>query len=538
MERRAAQDRSKSVDKASEILSRNQEGVLKDKSNNKALFEMPSDFNIDKHLNSRLFKRFLEEESRLQKSKQKVVVEKETKQTQIKKEVQPPQPPPQLKNESPLRERKIPQFSQPSPDSPQSSQYQSMDSGEIKGYSQHIPAYIPQVDISRQNSFAHYPQFQFPSQQFMPPPASYFPSMYPQIFPQMQYSEMILRQQTEALQSQLQFLHQNDIKSKEEFEREKKELQDIISIKDNEIIKLKKALENAKYDIMDLEDQVRNGGNYNGEDFNNLQKRCAYLEEQLQKGNKNSDGYKERYEQSEMELKNANLSIEELERQLNKAREKIEELENRVNSNKNTSNAEKDLARAEDRIEMLEAELESSKKKCSQQIKQLTLENDQLKLQINQLKKAPSREDIDENPRYYEREEEERPIRAEEPRRNQNQNRESHSPLIRNMSRTNNSACVENALNWETPPRQFIKKEPKKPDVSPIPGPKNDNIDVMANMESKLNMLLVDKQRLENEYNRIANNAQNKRRKDELELEIDILNTNIGNLKNKLRSFR
>lgn len=475
------------------------------------VFDIPPSFNIEKHLNSRLFKRFLEEENKFQKSKAKVT-KKADNNEKARRDLTPQ---PQVKPETPPKEKKTVQYYQQSPETPKSTQYHSLD--EIKGFSQHIPAYMPQVDISRQNSFANFAQFQYPMQNYAP---NYYSNVYPQMqYPQMQFPDMMmLRQQTESLQGQLQYYQQIELKHKEELDREKREFQELLAIKDNEIIKIKKNLENARFDIMDLEDQLRN---CNSDDFNNLQKRCLHLEEQLSKANNKND--RDRYEDSETEMRSYKAKIEDLQRELVKSREKFQDLENK---NKNANVTEKELMKAHVRIEDLEIEIENYKKKYNKEIKQLSLENEQLKQQINHKKNRDEAED-----RYYEPE---APSRLE--RGNTNQ-KDSHSPMIRNMSRTNNSSCVESALNWETPPRSFNKKDPKRLDTSPIPSGRPD-IDPLSNMESKLNMLQSDKQRLENEYMRIPNTSQNRRRKEDIELEIDILNTNISNLKNKIRNLR
>ena len=58
-------------------------------------------------------------------------------------------------------------------------------------------------------------------------------------------------------------------------------------------------------------------------------------------------------------------------------------------------------------------------------------------------------------------------------------------------------------------------------------------------LEQKLDSLVQDKQRLEKEYSKLPDVCKNlaaKRRKEELELELEIIDTNIHNVKSKIRS--
>jgi hypothetical protein len=67
-----------------------------------------------------------------------------------------------------------------------------------------------------------------------------------------------------------------------------------------------------------------------------------------------------------------------------------------------------------------------------------------------------------------------------------------------------------------------------------------DNIVAVSNLEQKLMVLHLEKEKKVGEFGKmpeVCKTVASKRRRDELELEISILDTNIASLKSKLRTY-
>ena len=374
-----------------------------------------------------------------------------------------------------------------------------LETSEIKGTSVHIPSGAPGYNMSRTPSYAQMPQ------EFM-----HYPMYPPMFYPQY---DMMMRQQMEAMQAQLTQM------SMGASDRVKREYESLLQEKDFEIQSLKKEVDNSKLTVMELEDQLRHQNNREAEvlveENEDLRKQLA------EASNKDSDTVKK------LQRENSNLKsqCEDMYNELNYERSRADELENKLNNlKKKVSYLENELHGAHSHIEDLEAELNEARQYLNRMSRQQESET-------QNPKRIQSTYDL----------------RAEEQR--------FDTGPRRNIARTNNSSEVSNALHWnprdvsprpshsesvrELTPIQEREKSPfyKRERASSA----KRNGDAASNLENKLAMLQGEKQKLESEYAKIpehARNAAQRRRRQDLELELEILDTNIGNLKAKLRNYK
>jgi hypothetical protein len=460
-------------------------------------------------------------------------------------------------------------------------------------------------------------------------PGQFMP-MYPPMFYPPQPMDMMFRAPNYDLMHsqipqipQVPFYQNNDPRMKDELERQRREYEDQLAKRDAEIRNLQKNLENAKLDVMQMEDQLNNGGDMQRK-YNNLKVERDMLDRKYQANEDEIikltrqydqlkdtyDGLKVQYDDMdrsarakisdlERELRSLQVKLEDAEDEMNRERDRALDLERKFNAVKDKCMAyERDLERADDKILRLERELDDIRNKQAYESRSKNSEADALRRQVASLTQAiedlrrtgytkqeePVRssyskrrepepsyyryEEPDSNFSRYEepdysrrnyREEWDRPVqdmeegkdiynRKEYMRESDNTRDnlskrpiEDSGPIRgRNVERTNNSKSVGSALHWEDPGRQEpVRNEPARNERKSKRNSEPDG-NAVQNLENKLMTLQLEKQRLESEYSKIPEHAKQiavRRRREDLELELSILDTNIANMKNKLRGM-
>jgi hypothetical protein len=281
----------------------------------------------------------------------------------------------------------------------------------------------------------------------------------------------------------------NTEKIKEESERLKQEFVQVLNEKDSEILKLRKELEGSRLDYMELEDRFKAE---TGQESFELEQKIASLVEQNQKlldFNRNSTlEAKNRMNDLEAETRLVKQRNEELIKDYLREKEKNDMLEVRIATLKERSSLlENTNMQMQDRIISLERELESVNR------------------EIGYLRKRPEPEvflDLSPNTTRNCYDDYQRP----------------RLPNEDHYTRPRNSSNMDQ--HW---PRVSQDRSPLQ----------------RQSLEQKLDSLIQDKQRLEKEFNKLPEVCKNlaaKRRKEELDLELEIIDTNIHNLKSKIRS--
>lgn len=303
---------------------------------------------------------------------------------------------------------------------------------------------------------------------------------------------------TENFKEDYEKLKETHESLKEDYEKMKQEFIQIMNEKEAELTRLRKDWESSKLDVMELEDKLRDSGSA---DTQAMEKKINVLLEQNQKlleANRNCYlEAKSRYGEYELEVRMFKQRNEELVKDLMREKEKSEMIEVRMNTIKERASViETTNLQSQDRILQLEHEL------------------DAMYWEMNALKKRAS-----EKSDFYEM--------APNTARNYN---EDYLPRTRftdedSFSKKN----PRNSIGFSNEPQNRLRNTQEK---SPFQ---------RQSLEQKLESLLNDKQKLEKEYAKIPDvckNAAGKRRKEELELELEILETNVHNLRSKIRNRR
>lgn len=274
-----------------------------------------------------------------------------------------------------------------------------------------------------------------------------------------------------------------------EFEKLKQEFIQVLNEKDQEINKLKKELESARLDVIELEDKVRGS---NSQECFELEQRIASLVEQNQKlldFNRNSSvEAKNRMNELDSEMRLVKQRNEELIRDYLREKEKNDMLEVRISTIKERAAVlDNTNQQMQDRIISLERELDSFNQN-----------------QPVHKKRIDSNVYIDVSPNttrnFYE------------------EYRSARPPDDNFVPRPRNVSNQEHHWPRNTPDRSPLQRQ---------------------SLEQKLDSLMQDKQRLEKEFSKlpdVCKNVASKRRKEELELELEIIDTNIHNVKSKIRN--
>lgn len=277
--------------------------------------------------------------------------------------------------------------------------------------------------------------------------------------------------------------------STQEFEKLKQEFIQVLNDKDQEINRLKKDLESSRLDVIELEDKIRET---NSQECYELEQKISNLVEQNQKllefNRSSSIEAKNRVSEIESEMRLVKQRNEELIRDYLREKEKNDMLEVRISTLKERASVlDGTNQQMQDRIILLERELDSVNRD----------------IPLNK-KRAENNVFIDVSPNttrnFYEE---------------YRSNRPPEEPI---MNRPRNVSAQEQ--HW---PRGTNDRSPLQ----------------RQSLEQKLDSLVQDKQRLEKEFSKlpdVCKNVASKRRKEELELELEIIETNIHNLKSKIRN--
>ena len=326
-------------------------------------------------------------------------------------------------------------------------------------------------------------------------------------YPQYPYYPMYMLYPIEAFKDPIQE------KLKEENEKMRQEFIQIINEKDSEIQKLRKDLENSRLDVIELEDKLRDIG---GEDVQELEKRMSVLIQQNQKllevnRTINAEA-KGKFAELESDLRMSASRNEDLLKDLMREREKNEMIDTRFNTIKERSVLlENANIQAQDRILSLEKELDTVYRDLNQSKKRGYAErNEYFDISPN-----TARND------YYEC----------IPNTARNFYEEySSRPREQTMQDDSMSSYKNQRNNFTNQNEQTVNRLRNTQEKSPLQ---------RQSLDQKLDSLINDKQRLEKEYSKlpeVCKNISSKRRKEELELELEILDTNIHNIKSKIRN--
>lgn len=279
-------------------------------------------------------------------------------------------------------------------------------------------------------------------------------------------------------------------RNKIETEKLKHEFIQTLNEKDAEITRLRKELESSKLDLMVLEDRIRSES---GQESYELEQKIASLVEQNQKlldyNRTASVEAKSRMNELESEIRLIKQRNEELIKDYLREKEKNDMMEVRMATLKErTAILDNTNLQMQDRIFGLERDLESAHR------------------ELSYVKKRPDGDVfIDVTPNttrncYDDYQRHRIPV-------------EDHYPV-----RPRGSSNMDQHWQRNTQDRSPLQRQ---------------------SLEQKLDSLVQDKQRLEKEYSKLPDVCKNlaaKRRKEELELELEIIDTNIHNVKSKIRS--
>jgi hypothetical protein len=285
-------------------------------------------------------------------------------------------------------------------------------------------------------------------------------------------------------------------KLKDDAEKPKSEFIQLLNEKEAEISKLKKQLESSQLDVMELEDKIRD---YSVSDTQELEKKINFLVEQNQKllesNRMISNESRAKCNEIEAELRSLKQRNEEVLKDYYKEKEKNDSLELRMNIVKErTAVLENSTIQLQDRVMYLERELDAAYRE----------------------KNTLNKRGFNDREEYFD-------YIPNTARNFQDDYPKPRSQFVLDESFNNRNSRQSSNLYPEP------SKE-KPADKSPIQ---------KLSLEQKLDSLICDKQRLEKEYAKqpeVCKNIASKRRKEELELELEILETNIQNIRSKIRN--
>ncbi|OMJ70869.1 hypothetical protein SteCoe_31055 [Stentor coeruleus] len=287
---------------------------------------------------------------------------------------------------------------------------------------------------------------------------------------------------------------------KEESEKLKQEFIQILNEKDAELQKMRKELDSSKLDVMVLEDKLRDAECHDSQE---LEKRIAALLEQnsklLEANRLLSAESRGKMTEMESELKHFKQRNEEILKDYLREKEKTEMLEVRMNTIKERALVmESANVQLQERVIATERDLENAFREIKA-LKKVRIMDEGEYFEIAPNTTRNFHDDFQMRPRHVGYAEENNVFRR-----------------TRGVSETQN----ENLGNWQR----------NNQDKSPM---------LRQSLDQKLDTLLNEKQQLEKEYAKlpdVCKNLASKRRKEELELELEIIDTNIHNLKSKIRN--
>lgn len=333
----------------------------------------------------------------------------------------------------------------------------------------------------------------------------------------------------------------------------KEKYEGIIQKKNAEIKKLQKSQDLLKKQVSDL--KTLNTENEENEiKFREYKSNSELYQRKLAQVEAESDGFKrqleyiretcetykvkiEEYERSsrnktqdiERELRSYKERAEVLDRQLEREKQKNSELERKFSKSKDRIFAlENDLNRAEDRNKRLEKEVQDSKDRISHESTQQIRETEYLRRKIEDLTQEivkSSRNSYTPGQRF------------EHPEENlftksYSRNYREEEPEFRPKSRTIDRREFKDYNEKKYEPDNWQMKE--------ILSPKNRPPESTQSLETKLMNMQLEKKRLEDDLSKIPSHGRRLaqiKRQQEIELKLEILNTNISALKTKLRHY-
>lgn len=400
--------------------------------------------------------------------------------------------------------------------------------------------------------------------------------MYPVYY---QNSEsLLIKQQLESLQSQMLAQNQGiENRHREELDKLRRDFEEMIKRKDNEIKKLQRVPldEHTEYDLMEKLRQI-------SREKEILENKTGYLEEQLTNIRRNyeqlktvAQTFKTNLEEQEKQFRNIVKDLEKETRSIKdkldekseeskRDKEKSENLQGKVIKLKDkTAQQSREILRIEERNTRLEKEIEDLKVRSHEN--RAIEENEAIKRQLNFMMQSIERlqngytrtavenKEIDDLRRQlkntrtelnsmkvsssgYESFKDLKPtVSCTEP----------SSPIPKQISEPYSAKrkalldltrSLDGALNWEN------LEQVKSQDLPVMTFPSNEsyerNKDVILRLESTLSGLQIEKQRLENELNKIPEQTRTlniKKRRNELEMQLAMVEQNITSLKSKLR---
>ncbi|OMJ74602.1 hypothetical protein SteCoe_26420 [Stentor coeruleus] len=399
----------------------------------------------------------------------------------------------------------------------------------------------------------------------------------------------------------------------EELKITKERYEGIVKKKNDEIKRIQKILDTLKLQNSDLQEKLviseeneRKLGSLKAErdildrKVHSLESDVENARRQLEYEKDNNENFKNQIEEVdrsgrtktqdvERELRIAKDRNEELERQLMREKERFADMERKLNKSKDRNFAmQGEVTRAEEKIKRLENDLQETKERLSNESSQQLRETEILRRKIEDLTQGIMRKDRSEDlrkefydtkkdltERFYQSQRELHDIRKDHSdsrhddyqkdysdynrdypnRRKTQDNRRDHWGNHReNLEnyRNNMENHRENTENVVEMHRETSKKRIRDPNEfadrrsDPItwknkdPSPKNQKADLHRGMENKLMSMQMDKQRLEDELAKIPPSARrivHIKRKEEIEMELEILNANISSIKSRLRGY-
>jgi len=350
--------------------------------------------------------------------------------------------------------------------------------------------------------------------------------------------------------------------------------------RDKEIRRLQKELESRQLDVMKLEDQLRDIGLAEGDpgrmqelmaEMEGLQRRYEATEDELIATQRECDKAKDELaalklkKSAPVEDSQAQDKIVQLEYKLEGALDKVAALEKALAKEKDmNSEAERRMEVARSRIAKLEEGLEDLKAETERKVEDaeevkreatqlsrklqkevelargeidaLRSTNERLKTQATR-SGPPAREPYRRSPEpdSYSPPE---PVRRPVPNARGREDYYQEEPVYQDPPRREYDEPVRPATSR---PSTFDSQEydPSQPSRK---GPNSGltHFDMVKNVENKLIALQMERDRVQIEYNKIPEHSKTisqRRRRDDLAQELDLLNTNINSLKSKLRAL-
>lgn len=386
---------------------------------------------------------------------------------------------------------------------------------------------------------------------------------------------MLIKQQLDSFQSHMMAqTRQLENRHREELERLRRDFEEMIKRKDNEIKKLQRSDEGLGN--QDLEDKLRQVTR----EKEMIENRNSFIEEQLVNLRRNheqlksvAENYKTNFEEQEKHFKNTMKDferearswrdrIEEKSEEAKKEKDKSEHLQRKVDKLKDKlAQQDREIARLEERNARLEKDIEEFRIRSHEN--RALEDNESIKRQLNFMMQSIEKlqtgyarngetKEIDDLRKQIQRTQLEiKHIKSNPNVEDLNVNKTSYtepaSPVPKQIleaysakrkAQLDLTRSLDGALNWEN------LEQPKTQDAHVVTFPSNEsyerNKDSISRLENTLSGLQIEKQKIENELNKLPEQTRTlslKKRRNELEMQLAMVDQNITNMKSKLRRF-